>query len=74
MEAGDDRRPAKQFRFISLEEGGNKIAKKPKEEKKGRGKGGRGSRALLRGLRVGWVEQWLGGSQFTFLIMASQRG
>lgn len=74
-EGENDGRPAKQSRFISLEVGGNKIAKQPKEEKmKGRGKGGRGSRALLKGLRVGWVEQWLGGSQFTFLIMASQRG
>lgn len=54
--------------------GGNKIAKTPKEEKrKGRGKEGEGAETS-QGLKVGWVEQWLGGSQFTFLIMASQRG
>lgn len=64
---------------MSLEEGGNKTTKKPEEQKKkkGRERGGRGSRALapdsLRGLRVGWVGQWLArdGSQFMFLIMTS---
>lgn len=62
--------------------GDNKTAKKPEEEKKkGRERGGRGSRVLapesLRGLRVGWVEgdgsvvDGRDGSQF---IMTSQRG